>query len=69
MALETSDGRWRVEVAQRGARVGYRILKDGKQWHAWTGIAAVEHLLAKEGVSMADLVEAAVAPVRRPTGR
>jgi hypothetical protein len=73
MALETVDGQWRVEVAQQGAQAGYRILRDGRQWHAWTGIAAVEHLLAKEGVSMADLVQVPgpppVAPVQRPTAR
>jgi hypothetical protein len=59
MALQTADARWRVEVAQLGSRIGYRILRDGDEWHAWTGIGAVELLLEREGVSMADLLPAA----------
>lgn len=57
MALETPDGRWRVEVVQRGAQVKYRVLHDGEEQIGWGSIAAIEHLLAKRGVSMADLSE------------
>ena len=60
MALASPDDRLRVEVVQKGARVGYRLWRDGEIWTEFTGIAAIEHLLATRGVSMADLIEVAV---------
>lgn len=64
MALKSPDGRLRVEVVQKGAQVGYRLWRDGAIWTQWTGIGAVEHLLQQEGVSMADLIEAAAKPAQ-----
>jgi bifunctional non-homologous end joining protein LigD len=57
-ALQTPDGRWRVEVVQQGSRHGYRILHDGEVLHDWTVVGALPFLLGREGVDMADLVEA-----------
>lgn len=57
MALASPDGRLRVEIVQQGARVGYRLWRDGQIWTEWTGIGAIEALLEREGVSMAELIE------------
>lgn len=63
-ALATPDGRVRVEIVQDGRRHGYRILRDGQVVHGRDfpiGIGEVEHYLRREGVEMADLVDAAEA--------
>jgi bifunctional non-homologous end joining protein LigD len=55
-ALQTPDGRWRVEIVRRGRDRFYRLVNadnvvDGLH------IASVERLLAEAGVDLADLVE------------
>jgi hypothetical protein len=62
MVLESPDRRFRVEVVQRGGQVSYRLLRDGEVWQEKTGIGAIEHLLQREGVSMADLVAVEAEP-------
>lgn len=58
MVLRTPDGRWRVEVAQKGSRHGYRLLDTVNDNELdWLGIATVERILKDNGVDMADLVE------------
>jgi hypothetical protein len=66
MALETPDKVWRVEVTQRGPKVNYRMLRRGEIFQDHAAIGTIEHFLAKEGVSMADLVEA---PAATPSSR
>lgn len=56
-ALATPDGRYRVEVIQRGPEVHYRLLRDGSVWHKRAAIASIEYFLGEEGISMADLAE------------
>lgn len=62
MVLETRDRRFRVEVVQTGPNVAYRLLRDGHLWQEKTGIGAIEHLLEREGVSMADLLDVTKSP-------
>jgi hypothetical protein len=57
MALETPDKVWRVEVVQRGVEVRYQMLRDGEIFQERATIGTIEHLLGREGISMADLVE------------
>jgi bifunctional non-homologous end joining protein LigD len=56
MALETADGQWRVEVAQQGTRVWYRLVHNGEVVQP-LAIATVQRILADNGIDMADLVE------------
>ena len=59
MVMQTGDGRWRVEVIQRGTHHGYRLLCAQRDVELdLLAVGTVEHTLAKEGHSMADLVEA-----------
>jgi hypothetical protein len=58
MVLQSPDGAWRVEVAQRGSRHGYRLLNEARDIEMdWLGITTLERILAENGISMADLVE------------
>ncbi|MGK5682395.1 hypothetical protein [Actinoplanes sp. URMC 104] len=54
-AMQNPDGSWRVEVVQRGAKVGYRLLRDGELEHEYMAIGTVEHILRHAGVDMAEL--------------
>ena len=56
--MQTRDGRWRVEVVQKGAMVQYRLLRDGVIFRDWAALGTVEHYLRQDGVDMAELVEA-----------
>lgn len=56
MALESPDGAWRVEVAQQGTRVWYRLIHNGEPVEP-LAIATVQRILAENGIDMADLVE------------
>ena len=55
-ALETGDGRWRVEAIRRGGDQFYRLV-HGDNVVDGLVIATVERLLAEAGVDMADLFE------------
>ena len=57
MALETADGRWRVEVVQHGREVRYRLLEHGEVVPQPFTIGQIQQRLQDEGVSMADLVD------------
>jgi bifunctional non-homologous end joining protein LigD len=65
-AMQTPDGRWRVEVVRRRTALGdfwYRIVTaDGGELDGLT-IGEVQRTLAAAGVDMADLVDA---PLDRP---
>jgi bifunctional non-homologous end joining protein LigD len=54
-AMQTADGRWRVEVVRRGPTTWYRIV-HGDDVVDWLAIAGVERVLAGAGVRMDDLV-------------
>lgn len=41
------------------------MLRDGRIFQGWAAIGTIEHFLAKEGVSMADLVEVTGEPATR----
>jgi bifunctional non-homologous end joining protein LigD len=69
-ALQTPDGRWRVEAVEEN-----RSLRDGKVYRSThyrlihgenvvdgLAIATLQRLLKEAGVDMADLVEAPIAP-------
>ena len=56
-ALESPDGRWRVEAVRRGRDRFYRLI-HGDNVIDGLAIATLERLLAEAGVDMADLVEA-----------
>ncbi|GAA0494087.1 hypothetical protein Ade02nite_20720 [Paractinoplanes deccanensis] len=59
-AMETPDGRWRVEVVARGGgRREYQIRHDGVLIE-YLAIASVQRILGEAGVDMADLVEVPV---------
>lgn len=60
-ALQTLDGRWRVEVIRRGRDRFYRLV-HGDNVIDGLFIATVERLLREAGVDMADLVEAPTQP-------
>jgi hypothetical protein len=57
-AMQTPDGRWRVEVHRKRTASGttwYRLIgPDGV--HDGLTLGQVQHLLAQAGVDMADLV-------------
>lgn len=55
-AMQTSDGRWRVEAVRRGTTRWYRIL-HGDNEIDWLTIDAVHRILADVGVDLADLTE------------
>lgn len=56
-ALETADGRWRVEAVRRSKDRFYRLV-HGDNIIEGLAIATVERLLAEAGIGMADLVDA-----------
>jgi bifunctional non-homologous end joining protein LigD len=55
-AMQTSDGRWRVEIVRRGADHWYRIV-HGENALDWLSLADVEHILAEAGVGLTLLRE------------
>ncbi len=55
-ALETPDGRWRVEAVRRGRDRFYRLI-HGDNTIDGLAIATVERLLHQAGIDMADLAE------------
>ena len=56
-ALQSPDGRWRVEAVRRGRDRFYRLI-HGDNVVDGLAIATLERLLGEAGVDMADLVEA-----------
>ena len=56
-ALQTPDGRWRVEVVRYGTTRWYRIVHDGTVADRLS-ISTVERLLADAGVDRDSLVDA-----------
>jgi bifunctional non-homologous end joining protein LigD len=70
-AMQTPDGRWRVEVVRRGNSRWYRI-RHGDDLLDWLSIETVERLLAEAGVDRSTLVavgEQPPAPARRMHSR
>ena len=63
-AMQTPDGRWRVEVVRRGRTRWYRIL-NGDNELDWLTIASVERILGEAGVNMADLISVVNGEPRR----
>ncbi|GGQ58949.1 non-homologous end-joining DNA ligase [Couchioplanes azureus] len=59
-ALQTPDGRWRVEIVRRGGQRFYRLV-HGDNIVDGLVIATVERLLAEAGVDIASLEEAPAA--------
>jgi hypothetical protein len=55
-AMRTPDGAWRVEIVRRGRTRWYRIV-HGEDVLDWLSIAAVERILAEQGVQVDELVE------------
>jgi hypothetical protein len=55
-AMQTPDGAWRVEVVRRGRTRWYRIV-HGEDVLDWLSIAAVERILAENGVRLDELLE------------
>ncbi len=55
-AMQTPDGRWRIEIMHRGDSRWYRITHDDNVLD-WLDLAAVERILGDVGVDMSDLVE------------
>jgi hypothetical protein len=56
-AMQTPDGRWRVEAVRRGKQDFYRLI-HGDNVVDGLFIASVQRLLTEAGVDMADLVGA-----------
>jgi len=56
-AMQTPDGRWRVEVVRRGRTHWYRIV-HGDDVIDWLSITAVERILEEAGVDRRLLIEA-----------
>ncbi len=56
-AMQTPDGRWRVEVVRRGRTHWYRIV-HGEDVIDWLSITAVERILEEAGVDRRLLIEA-----------
>ena len=56
-AMQTPDGRWRVEVVRRGRTHWYRIV-HGDELIDWLSITAVERILEEAGVDRRLLIEA-----------
>jgi bifunctional non-homologous end joining protein LigD len=59
-AMQTPDGRWRIEIMHRGDSRWYRMSHDDNVLD-WLDLAAVERILTDVGVDMSDLVESAQA--------
>ncbi|MBM2620570.1 non-homologous end-joining DNA ligase [Actinoplanes sp. LDG1-06] len=57
-AMQTPDGRWRVEAVRRGRQDFYRII-HGDNVIDGLAIATVERLLGEAGVNLGDLIEGA----------
>lgn len=55
-AMQTPDGRWRVEVIRRGRTRWYRVV-HGDEVLDWLSIAGVERILREHGVDMDTLVD------------
>jgi bifunctional non-homologous end joining protein LigD len=55
-AMETPDGRWRVEVVRRDRTRWYRIV-HGEDVIDWLSISAVERILDEAGVDRRFLIE------------
>ncbi|NJC73499.1 DNA ligase [Planosporangium thailandense] len=55
-AMQTSDGRWRVEVVRRGTGHWYRIV-HGENTIDWLSLADVERILGEVGVDLTLLRE------------
>jgi bifunctional non-homologous end joining protein LigD len=55
-AMQTPDGRWRIEIMHRGDSRWYRVTHDDNVLD-WLDLAAVERILTDVGVDMSDLVE------------
>jgi bifunctional non-homologous end joining protein LigD len=55
-AMQTSDGRWRVEIVRREADHWYRIVHGGNTID-WLSLADVEHILGEAGVDLTLLGE------------
>jgi hypothetical protein len=55
-AMQTPDGAWRVEIVRRGRTRWYRIV-HGEDVLDWLSIAAVERILAENGVRREELRE------------
>ncbi len=55
-AMQTPDGRWRIEVVRRGASRWYRILHDDNTLD-WLAITDVERILRDVGVDMSRLIQ------------
>jgi bifunctional non-homologous end joining protein LigD len=60
-AMQTRDGRWRVEVVRRGRQHRYRLVHDGTVLDGLV-IATVERVLREGGADIADLVDVPVPP-------
>ena len=56
-AMQTPDGRWRVEVVRRGRTHWYRIV-HGDDVIDWLSITAVERILDEAGVDRRLLIDA-----------
>ncbi|GAA0811973.1 hypothetical protein [Spirilliplanes yamanashiensis] len=67
-AMQTPDGRWRVEVVRRRGQRSqwYRVLRDDEVVLDWLSITAVERILVEAGVDMAALAPV-VADAAAPT--
>ncbi|MGK5684857.1 non-homologous end-joining DNA ligase [Actinoplanes sp. URMC 104] len=61
-AMQTPDGRWRVEVVRRGRQDFYRLI-NGENIVDGLVIATVRRLLEEAGVDMGELVDATERPV------
>jgi bifunctional non-homologous end joining protein LigD len=55
-AMQTPDGKWRVEIVRRNRNRWYRIV-NGERVLDWLSIAAVERILDEAGVDRHTLVE------------
>ena len=67
-ALQSPDGRYRVEVVQHRADIHYRLLRDGEVWQPLAALGTVEVLLSREGVDLGDFVEAPAPSAQRANG-
>ncbi|GAA0805090.1 hypothetical protein Sya03_23520 [Spirilliplanes yamanashiensis] len=59
-AMQTRDGRWRVDIMHRGASRWYRLSHDDNTFD-WLDLADVERILHGVDVDLGDLVDAPVA--------
>lgn len=64
-AMQSPDGRWRVEIVRRGRSRWYRLIAGDSEID-WLSITAVQRLLADAGVDLGTLVDA---PLERPQPR